>query len=782
MESRRMTLALLLACGALIAVVLGFTGAIHIQSFQKSQTEAVMASQAVAAREIVDQIEYALLYGKELTRFYGLTSLLERAAQTAHVTEARVLLANGSYVADQHGDRTGALPEAVAREVYFPPGTTAHAFHRDRDHYWLLLPIRDGQGEWVGTLALLSPRSVVDDLSLPYRRGLFRSLLLLALAATAGLSLLVLWLVGRRRSQGEMAARLVHGAMLTLGLAQLVFGVQNYLLFREAYLAMARQGAAIAADAIGQSVEGVVARGVPYGDLYQVDGYLTRMRTALPALGRIRVVTETGLVLGDTGPVVGEPSAGDEGSLSHLRPLRPDSTGQSARLVVALSRSYQQGRLREIILDSLTVLVTGLVFLVEMLFLLRLLLQGGLAGSRRVPEPPGVDAKRDGLIIRPLAFFVFSAMTFASTFVPVAAQGFPPVGWLSQGGVGAAAVAIEMLLSAVSSLVAGQLTARYGGRRVFFLGAATMAGGAVLSGLANGSLLFLLGRAVTGVSVGLLMISLRVIAAEQSGEEEGSSGLVALGAGDGAGLICGVVVGALLADRIGFAGVFLATLIPLLLAALLAVLAGGAISPQRGSGPQVTAPRTTLLRFLSHPHVIRLFLLVVLPTATALMFLDYFFPVYAQGLGLSTAAVGRWFLVQGLCQVYLGPVLTGLLERRFRPRESLLFAGLLMVVGLAGFGLWGTLFAAYSTVLLLSAADSFGATAASQYFQQLGPVMEYGLDQAEGWYRNIRKIGSMAGPVLYSSLWALGSVGVGVIGAALLVGLLLFALMSRQRR
>ncbi len=779
MASRRMTVALLLSCTTLIAVVLGFTGVIHIQSFQKNQTAAIMASQAVASRESVDQIEYALHYGKELTRFYGITGLLQRAAQTAHVEEVRLVLADGSYVANQWGDLAGALPAAIARETSFSGNPVGHAFHRDQDHYWLFVPIRDRSGAWVGSLALLSPRAAVDGLTLSYRRELFHSLLLLALAATVGLSLVVLWLVRRRRSQGDLTTRFVHAAIVTLGVTQILFGVQNYLLFREAYLSMARQGATIAAEAIGQSVEGVVARGVPYSSLYQLDEYLARMTESLPALGRIQVISADGVALADTDPGAGESPAGDDAEWSHLRPLRADSTGQPAHLAVILSRSYQQGQLREIILDSLTVLVTGLVFLVEMIFLLRLLLHGGIGAA--VME--GAPSDREGLIIRPLAFFVFSAMTFSSTFVPVAAQGFAPVGWLSKGGVGAAAVSIEMLLSAVFSLIAGKLTAEHGGRRVFFMGAATMAAGAVLSGLAKSSLLFLLGRAVTGASVGLLMISLQAIAtARRPGEDAGSSGLVALTAGDGAGLVCGVVVGALLADRIGFAGVFFATLAPLFLAVLLAAISRGQIGGGRAPAPDSPVASIPLIRFLTHPQVLRVFLLVVMPTASALMFLDYFFPVFAQGMGLSTAAVGRWFLVQGLCQVYLGPVLTGLLERRFRPRGSLLLAGLLMVAALVGFGMGGSLIAAYGAVLLLSSADSFGATAASQYFRQLGPVLEYGLDQAEGWYRNVRKIGSMIGPVLFSSLSILGSAGVGVIGVALLTALLLFAVVSRQRR
>ena len=221
-----------------------------------------------------------------------------------------------------------------------------------------------------------------------------------------------------------------------------------------------------------------------------------------------------------------------------------------------------------------------------------------------------------------------------------------------------------MLFTGLAAVLAGSLIDSKGWRSAFLLGIVFYAVGLYFSYQAQGALTFIGARSIAGAGYGFTIMALRGFVNSRTSEKEKAEGFSSYISGLYAGFIIGVAVGAMLADRIGFARVFLVSLAFCLLAGVLImyfiglremilntnknnpywlgafftktfvkkeVAAGRAFAQglqeeSRGSRGKVK----DLLLFLGNLPVLGFFLFALLPLTMCGMFLDYFFPVLRQ--------------------------------------------------------------------------------------------------------------------------------------------------------
>jgi predicted MFS family arabinose efflux permease len=181
---------------------------------------------------------------------------------------------------------------------------------------------------------------------------------------------------------------------------------------------------------------------------------------------------------------------------------------------------------------------------------------------------------------------------------------------------------------------------------------------------------------------------------------------------------------------------------------------------------------------------VKFLLLISIPTSACSMFLPYFLPLFASGLGASPSTIGRAFLLNGLCIVFLGPVLARIVRAHLPAWLAVTGSGLLIAGALLVFGVQASLPAAFLAVFLIGVGDSFGLAAQQQYAETL--VGEAGNRRAtmRAWHLNARKIGQVVGPMLFSAAAASGPGGIGVVGTGLVIALAVFvtaAILTRRR-
>lgn len=813
----------------LVGVTLAFSLSINLGSFRQNYAGTLMAAFSVVGGKTVENIQDALGYGKPLDDFYGLETILGQLA--ANLPWARglgVAMADGRVVATAKGRPVEPMSEAALRRARVELERRPHWFAHDADRgsYTLYLPIRDPgaaeHAEWTagapaGFLIVQSDSARVDARVEDFRDRTLPQLLWTGLGTVGFLGLTGLAMAfglrrateGRRTRLERLRRLLALGAMLA---AQTAAAAECYTLISTAHLEAAEQATQIVARMIRNDIESVIRRGLDYDSLAGVDGYFERIRSGMPALRSIELAApgagapaqkaaqETRAMPG------GIPFLAETPDVTLRWPLAQDRGGEARDLVAVVDGGRVAAQLSEFWLDMATILITSLLFMFEM----DRVLGGRTRMVRRSAERRAEDVKavedRTGDFagsIRFSAFLMYFGAFLPVSFVPLVMTGFggQPFPLLSPSQVAAAPLTAEMLCGVAAALAAGRLTGRFGWRAVSLAGFAAAAAGMALAALAADPLLFVLARGLSGAGgmTGLIAANALIgrlrgltgVSTLNSGTLNSGALQSGLFAGMYAGVNCGAVSGALLSTTYGPVTVFAAgALIPV--AGLLYTVFGIPRLPEAGPPAAHGAPAAvpSPCAGTAHPRrriKVPLFLaLVSLPTAVAAMFLPFYLPLFIADLGLSSATVGRAYLLHGLCVVLAGPLLTRMAARHLPiPGVTLLSAG--MIAGaLALFGLQASLWTAFGAVFVIGLAESFGLSAQIRHVELLAAREARRRDSVLALHVNARKLGQAAGPPLFGTLAAAvplgaGPEGVGVIGALLAGSLILFALLTWRR-
>lgn len=806
---------------SVIVIVLGTTGLLNLSAFNNNITDSLISSYEVSGRECVRKIEYALRYGKTLPTFYGIEEHLSRVREDLpEIDEVRVVSTEGEILFDDEGLVGGLFIPRELKEISFldedfmAAGSSHTSLNRQ---YHLFLPIKDRNNNLEGSLYLSFSQDVIVSITPFYTWQLAGYISLLALAGTVIL-FIIIRSVPFTLPTGEINKRaFLTVTLLLMGLIQVIFGWLNFNLFRSGYMETAWHNSALISNIVQKDIESDVERGVSYDRLYNLEEYLDRITGAIPEIGTIQLSVRNGELIYTTNGTESTntkyPPRGP--SMVYKQLLIPDDTSGRAVLQVHLSESFFTAKERNIFLDSVTMLALSLILMVEivifMIIMLRYQFEKRVASTL---EPAG--ANFDITIVRPLTLILAISVFLACSFIPLRMKELlEPLWGLSDSIIMGLPISAEILFAGLAAFLTGSLIDRRGWSAAFVLGVILFAAGLFFSYQAWNVLSFIVARAVTGAGYGFTLMSLRTFISNRPSEKEKSEGFSSFISGLYAGFIIGVAIGAMLADRIGFARVFLVSLAFCLLATFLIIYylklreikadhprspyylgtwfsslfvhkeaaAGRAFVQEQQD--VYTIPKKGgkgITSFLGNVPVLGFFLFALLPLTMCSMFLDYYFPVFAASQNISTSDVGRAFMLNGIAIVYLGPLLTSYTGKRLSMAMSILVSGLIIVVAFLLFYSFGSVAAAFVAVILLGVSESFGLVAQNSYFVGLKAVSSVGKGLALGYYDNIRNLGKMIGPMLFGGLMAMGNTGIGLIGLITLCLLFMFFLSTRTER
>lgn len=774
---------LLLGALALVAVVLLFSAFLNISAFRNNYASSLLGSYSVVGGEARRQIEYALRYGKSLDNFAHIETILRQIPAIAPGVQAvdvalpdgRVLYNLDGAVSDRH------LPDALRLKAYFrtDTGSAALRWTRHEGRYHAFLPIHGRGGAWVGTLDLTIDGSAVDRLTADYVRTSAGAMLAVALACVL-LLVVVLARVRFVTPAGEIQQRRFAVLLVAvLSLAQLASAAVNISLFRQAYPAIAADNARLGGEVIARTVNGVLQKGIALDDMSGVDDWLRGVLASTPQLERIDLRAASGAVLHSTAPAsAAAPPAG-------LEVAAPGGAPEHAPHVVLVpSAAHVADKTRELVIDAATMLVTSFFFMGEIIVFLVLLLKRRVALERLRHAGAGAGARfrRAGTadeLVRPLAFLLLLGGSLSLSFVPVMMNElYEPLFGLSRLVVIGLPISAEMFGAFLSSLLIGHVIDVRGWRPAFLGGLAVFGAGTVLSGLSASALEFIAARGLVGLGYGAAWMGMRGLVAAAATESSRARGFSVLNAGIYAGLNCGAVLGAMLAERIGFAQVFLIADVLVVVTAAFALLLMRNARMQRTEEPGHIIQRTR--NFFTDPGVLTLLLFVTIPAAAASMFLNYFFPLYAHSLGVAQGDIGRAFLAYGICIIYLGPYIVARLRNHLDTRIMMVVAGVVGVTGLTVFAAQPGFATAVVAVVLLGIAESLGLVSQNSYFVSLPAALAFGRGKALSVFSGIKKIGQMLGPSAFGLATSLGvAPGVALVAGAYLAGTAAFVIANR---
>lgn len=779
---------LFVVMSAIVSVlVLAFTALLNIASFNQNYAQSINNGYAVVANEAVQKLEYSIKYGKPLGNFYGIEQILDTIhKEVPAIQEVDIALPNGSIVYNQSGKVTDAvIPSGLLNQLNFQKSTQADDSIAlpDRSNEDVFLPIRGADGKVAGVLVLTYDRSTIAATTGQYEQALLRDLVIVATIALAALIAFVLT-TSLYDKAGALRARTILTFLISLLSAlQIVYGVLNYQLFHGAYRQLTNNSTRLTAVMIQHDITAVIAKGVSYNDLYDINAYLSTTKAAIPQVGSISVVSQTGTRMYQASASPAATHAQAIGESIEKVPLATDQNGTSASLQVSVSSAYLRQKTQNLILDAATVLLTSILFMIEVTLVMLYFFRRRLDRTALPAESNPAETSQT-FLVRPLTFLMSAAVFMSATFIPVVTKSlYHPFLHLPPNLIIALPNSADSLLGAIATILASTAMERYGWRSVFAIGLSVLTVGAILSAVSGQEFAFVLARGIAGAGYGAGLVAVRAFVNSAASATERTAGVSGLYAGLYGGMNFGSTVGAMLADRIGYASVFAIASGVAILALVLTIL----LIRGRETGPAATAhvvstPGPAPTRsFFRNREVLGFFVLILLPTAVCGTFLSYFFPLFAQSSGLSESNVGRAFLLNGICIVYLGPVLSRWFLRSLGVKKSLIGGITAITAAMILFALHANILTGFTVVILLGIADGFGLVAQNNYYVGLSAARGIGTGRALGYQGNVRKVGQMMGPIIFASLAGLGyHIGFAAIGLVMAAFILVFLWNSRR--
>lgn len=459
-----------------------------------------------------------------------------------------------------------------------------------------------------------------------------------------------------------------------------------------------------------------------------------------------------------------------------LKPIRDAAGTPMAIMEVGTNLddldSQIQELVKEVALTILSMAVVLLMIIVEIIFYAE-----HRERKRKNLALPGLAAQ---FPLRLLIFLAYLVDCMQDAFVSILAnQLYTPILGIPQSVGAALPLSAQVFAAAVMAFLGGGLSRKAGVKKTLVGGFLLEITGCLLCGAGGTYFSLLGGKAVIGMGLGLIIVSLNAIAARGEDEAESAKAFTDISAGTLAGVTAGAGVGSIILSFGHYSMVYFVG------AAIL--LIGLALSFSGRDYKEVAVAKAKeevgFFRFLFNRQVITFLLLMLLPFLMGLSFREYFFPIYAAELGMSETMIGRLYLICGLLVIYAGPQLTGKLIARLGGKWTVALASGLIIAAPLLYVAIPTLATTIVGVLLLSVAISFGYAAQSTYYSELPSVEHYGGGRAMGIYSLFENIGQTIGPMIYGLAMMLGyRSGLGLIGGAMLALLLLFLACNGKKK
>ncbi len=365
-------------------------------------------------------------------------------------------------------------------------------------------------------------------------------------------------------------------------------------------------------------------------------------------------------------------------------------------------------------------------------------------------------------IVRMLAFIIAFSYALPVSYTPLMMKKI-----LSTSGITlfnlpetiamAIPISAEMLATAVFAVFAGYWTEKRGWKYPFIIGAMCMGIGSLIAYYINNPYAFIIARTFVGTAYGFALVTLQCYPMISPDVTVRNSGLASQNSGLNAGYCCGVAIGGLSADYIGFSSVYLISVFVSVVALLYAFYL---MKNRRtySNGEEKRVSFIDIMKYFTNRNIFLFFFTAFIPVSICSMFLTYMFPVFAEGQNISAGDISRVFMMNSLIIIYLGPAIVRYLSKSdfLRGKWSMVLYMAVTLTGLILFGIKPSIITAVIIVLFVGIGDSFGLPMSNDYLIEQKASADIGYDKSVGYLNFIGNIGQMIGPVLMGYLFVSG--------------------------
>lgn len=814
----------------LLILALGFNTMLSLSSLRDIFIDSTFSKYTAIGNDLKRNIENSIKFGKKFNKLIGMDDTLKEILQylkqdnseyfkemnlskvDANITLSLVSTENSILYSTDESLVEQKLPIRVQSHFISifqnqDKNVDSINYYKYRNEFYLGLPIyKTPAKKWVGSIVLILNENQVNAF---IHNILIKKLKIISILLVSVLAIFIIFffliLPYLQKNKGFSRKGISATIIVILLCTQLLFSIFNSNSFKTYYLEITREKTIVQGNLLKEDIEYLLEKNIALKSFFMMEKMLGKILSVSSELSNITVFDSKmqPLYMADKNIVIDFKKSGKDpliaiknynkfkgtsyNLLIDLKKKPSDaedslSTETAGYISITISKQALSSELMNIILDSITVFIISVLFLMELLVML---FQYFAKEAKKIKKTSKVSYK----VIRPAVFLYFFGQTISVSFLPLyMEQLYEPFLGLSKEVIMGLPICATMLFGAISPLIAGHWVDKRGWHEALFTGFILTAFGFVYTWLAPNALHLILSRAFVGFGYGLTFMAANGFVVYFTEDDSKTQGLTYLIAGCFAGYICGSATGGMLADRIGYNSVFIIGAVIIILSILYTIVfmknAIGAKGPSHEAAKhEIKGQSGSLIKFLTDIRVVALCIFIILPSSIVTVgFINYFIPIYIDSIGSTPSNIGRLLMIHGLFFIYVAPFFSKFIDRSSQKSKFILLSALICSCSLVLFPLIGGLLAAILSILLLGFAGSFEANI--PFALSFKSTKELGDAKAIAILSSVEKIGQVVGPLIFGWL-ILGhpsNNNLYIMGAAYFTAALIFSIINRKYR
>lgn len=771
-----------------IAVAMSFVSWLIYAVFSENYRDIKQQYYSVVSRQIVEDIENSVKNGKQIDRFYGMDGVLndmldivstEIVPVNTVITDAEGNILYTSYATSNKKDEYNLImaDSHVQDNLKFDGKTQGFRITNSGMYELMIQPVCDNSGEQIGSMVLFYRSSDIERELSAQKES---SNVVTALCIGATIILLVVYFLFLPRSitekpeeENEIEAytrkQRENKFMFIIPVVVIMAGLMvqcfiSYNEYQKRYKDVMFEGATGISEYIGEIINGLNEKGVPYEKMNGLAEYLSDKVESSPLLWNVSIVN----VYADTSQLL------SRNSEYNVSMLITKSGNMNMHINVEISKDYIDSKMLNMLLVFVVTFAVALIMIFEFLKLPDALFTR-LSGSFRKSRTE--QANSMAAVLRMGAFIAYTGMYVGIPFSSVLiAQWNKSVMGLPVTFLASIPMTAELLATMLCSLLCLPIYKKMNLRVVFGLSTLISVAANAMCFLANSPEQLIALRFLSGIGFAGIKYSLNTMVSEGSVNDANTTdNLAALNAGLLGGITCGGTLGAVIASSVSIQSSYLiAGIFIFVFLVIVFVLAPWKLFDENSSKKAAKEKGTGVFSFIFNLQFLRYVLLVAVPVNFALMFVVAFFPSFVSTLGLPDVTTSYGYLINGLVGIYIGPSLLKSLSNKIG-KSACVFLSLVLAAGsILILNISIPLVIVLVSVALLGLFDGFGTPASSDYYVNMPVIKRLGISQGLAVLSVIGSIIQTISPVLYSVILSSGTAGINILGIVFAAAALLF--------
>lgn len=788
MTSKKVKLIFLLLSIALISLSFIFTGFMNISSFEKSYTSSTVNKYAVLGKKAVRTLSYAIQYGKPLENFYGIEDILQELNLRDPDIEDIWLVDGSGHVLYSAQEKAESLQlnDALVGQLNDKKigDNEENVYDIQDDCYHVLSPIYDQEYQLVGALDIMFDEKDIKTVI----KDKLNTLIAYAAVISVGVTLVLAIIIYRINffdNQGLIQSKKISMILIiVLGISQILYCALTFNILKNGYMEAVDRNISVSLEMMHEDINSVLNKGVNYEELYGIETWMADTIGDVPEIGRISIMNYNDQTLFATEDLTAS-LIDFSNKKRYTLPLNQDKKGVSATINMSISSEYMQKKFLSIMLDMITILLTSIFFMVELSSFLVLIFKKNVYARQNIN-----DSYYDINIVRTLAFLFFIGCSMSGSFIILRMNElYEPIANLSKNLVLSLPLSFQMLFGSFATFFMGDYIDQRGWRPIFFIGLIITCVGTLSSALASNAWLFIASRSIVGIGYATAILAMGGFVAKTARNDvEKTKGFAANTTGIYAGSICGVAIGGMLAERIGYASVFYVMCFVLILVGVFTyVMFVNKLQEEARWIDDTSKVISAVTKkekwsFFIQKPILSFYLFILLPLTISTFFLQYFFPIYAHEMKVSASNISRVFMLVDLIIAYIAPIVIIEFRRRLGFKKSIMIATLICAFSLIIFGILPSMPLAVMVALFLGLGEGIGLNLNKNYYINLEEARKLGTGKALGYYSVVRNIAQFMGPIIFSLVLSMG-IGLGskMIGLIITLLVVMFAITNYSK-